>query len=108
MKLLTKACILFLLVLISGCGASIAITGNAQDPIPTGNVKVYFNKDPECSYDDVGLLEDSGNAYSMDGLFSNFKKKAASVGADGVIISQIDKHPLGVYRGTATAIRCNN
>ena len=65
-----------------------------------------MNSSPSCNYDEVGLLDLGGGVFSTDALLDAFKEKAANVGADGVIVSQVDKNNLGEYRGTAVAIRC--
>lgn len=98
--------LIFLAFILSGCAANLSVTGIATQPIPKDSVKTYLNSSPSCKYDEVGLLDVAGGSFSTDKLLDAFKEKAAQVGADGVIVSQIDKNGLGEYRGTAIAIRC--
>jgi hypothetical protein len=91
---------------VTGCGAHLALTGKPASPIAKESVRIYLKEKPTCQYEEVGLLEVRGGAFSMDSLFTAWKEKAAQVGADGVKVSQIDKNGLGEYRGTAVAIRC--
>ena|SRR6266545_7774927 len=100
--------LLLLVALTALCacaGPRIALTGKTSAPISKESVQVYLNSRPTCRFEEVGLLE-VREAWGLESLLDGFKTKAAEVGADGVDVSQIDKHPLGVYRGTAVAIRC--
>ena len=101
-----KLLLLVALTAMSACaGPRIALTGKTSVPIPKESVQVYLNSRPSCRFEEVGLLEVK-EAWGLESLLDGFKTKAAEVGADGVDVSQIDKNPLGVYRGTAVAIRC--
>lgn len=106
MNNLQKILVVCVLALTSGCGATLAVTGKSEPPIPKESVHVYLKEKPACEYEEVGLLEVRGGVFGMDRLFDAWKEKAAQVGADGVNVSQIDKNSFGEYRGTAVAIRC--
>ena len=92
----------FGLMCLSGCVAALFISGCASGPAkveyspivggtlsPTNvrNVGVYQTKAPERPYVELGVLEyRAGTAENYSEVVSHFREKAASIGADGIIM----------------------
>ena len=85
--------ILFMLALVplAGCqSGSITVTGTARPPIQEVDVQVYA--EPPAEYEVIALLESApGSGWSQqaqrDSAIQDLKRKAASVGANGILIT---------------------
>lgn len=91
-----KAILLILAVVLSpGCqSGSITVTGTARPPIPESEVRIYA--EPPAEYEVVALLESApGRGWSQqaqrDSAIEDLKKKAASVGANGILITGVSE-----------------
>lgn len=93
---LRKQLFLISLLLFTGCMAphvSFSPTGNPTllgelGPVEEGDVIIYVTREPEGSYDELGILSFNTQAQYPDErmVFSLFRRKAAEIGADGVIL----------------------
>lgn len=79
----------FALVLLTGCATGTAlVTGEKRISVPFDHVKLYQTP-PSGKYDVVGIVNGASGGHdqgSLDRATHAMKRKAASVGANGVII----------------------
>ena len=82
---------LALVVLFSGCvysDGSTLVTGTPGQTLELSKVQIYLN--PPSNYEVIGLINGSGNGWteqqSMDLAIDELKKRAASIGANGVLL----------------------
>src|SRR5574342_633585 len=80
-------------LLVAACrSGSITVTGTTRPPILAEDVRVYA--DPPAGYEVIALLESApGRGWSQqaqrDSAIEDLKAKAASVGANGVLLTGV-------------------
>lgn len=89
---------LLALAVLAGCtitdGSSI-VTGIARDPIPVSQVRIY-RVAPE-NYEEIAMVSSSAghdfksNSALIETAIQKLKEEAAKVGANGVLLSNIDE-----------------
>jgi hypothetical protein len=87
-------------VLLAGCSASShVLTGTARPPIAPDSVRIY-NQPPPGKYEEIATVTASsqgsfaiGGQQNMDAAIARLKEEAAKLGANGVLIKDIqDQH----------------
>ncbi len=120
--------------LLAGCASPISYTpldnpgtSSSYPPVDPADVRIYLVKGPDRPYVEMGLLSLSSGYSPSDKaeIFERFRRKAAEIGADGIIMmpetSGTNLYPQvgydywgnpivynsarSVYNFTATAIR---
>ncbi|MDJ0776239.1 MAG: hypothetical protein QNJ85_00150 [Gammaproteobacteria bacterium] len=76
--------------------------GNALDP---NEVSIFYTQRPTCRFETVAELSASGYL-SLQSMFSNLRRDAAALGADGVFVVYTQQTEMKEFLGTAKAIRC--
>ena len=86
------------------------LNGKALPPVPIESVEIYIQK-PEFAYVIVGTVEARGmgltnEARDQELAIAALKREAASIGADGVIVTDSDQEIANVSQyGTSTERR---
>ncbi len=98
MKMVQFLCSILLFLIVSGCtitdGSSI-VTGTPRNPISTDQVRIY-RVAPE-SYEEIAMVSSSAghdfksNSALIDSAIQTLKEEAAKLGANGVLLSNIDE-----------------
>jgi hypothetical protein len=104
-KYLKPVLILFSGVLF-GCVEPALVVGNRGEPIAAEAVAVYYIDRPQCHFETIAHLRVTGGYYSLESMFSNMRKQAAELGANGVYVLYTQQSNIKEYFGTAKAIRC--
>jgi hypothetical protein len=98
MKALQYISSLFIFAALSACtitDGSAIVTGIARDPIPVEKVRIY-RVAPE-KYEEIAMVSASAghdfksDSALMETAIQELKKEAAKVGANGVVLSNIDE-----------------
>ena len=98
MKALRYLSSLFIFTALTACtitDGSAIVTGIARDPIPVEKVRIY-RVAPE-NYEEIAMLSASAghdfksNSALIESAILELKKEAAKVGANGVLLSNIDE-----------------
>ena len=76
--------------------------GTALDP---AEVAIFYTQRPNCRFETVAELSASGY-WSLQSMFSNLRREAAALGADGVFVVYTQQTEMKEFLGTAKAIRC--
>ena len=91
-------------LLIGGCAygdGSTFVTGTTRKPVEQSIVQIYLNPPPE--YEVIGLVSGSGNGWteqeSLDLAIEQLKKRAASIGANGVLLTMTGEKVSGTVGG---------
>jgi hypothetical protein len=93
-KSVATALVLLISTLLVACVSTQAtmLTGSARPPILPENVKIYRSLDQiPGKYEEVALLTSAGD-YSLTDeakMFKSMREKAASLGANGVVLQQV-------------------
>lgn len=81
--------LVFALALLTGCATgTVLVTGEKRISVPFDHVKLY-QAPPTGKYDVIGIVNGASGGHdqgSLDRATHAMKRKAASVGANGVII----------------------
>ena len=86
------------------------LNGKSLPPVPVESVEIYIQK-PEFAYSIVGTVEARGMGFTNEQrdqelAIAALKREAASIGADGVIVTDSDQRISGVSKhGTSTERR---
>lgn len=99
---------LLLLVLatfaIGGCAShtSSLVTGTQRAPIDAQTVRIY-TRAPE-HFEEIAIIESTAKGGwsaqgKMDNALEGLKVKAASLGANGVLLTDVDDKTAGYYQG---------
>lgn len=105
MKSARAAALMSLAALCAGCADGTAIpTGNRYAPSQASTVRLYSDP-PHAQYEVVGLVKAESSAgisdqESMEYAIEELKKQAASLGANGVLLTGNGTRVTGVDRST--------
>jgi hypothetical protein len=91
----------FAAVVLSGCQTSHILVGQARPPISPDQVVLYLHP-PADKYEEIALLDTSSkNSFSItaqgktNAVIERLKKEAASLGANGVLLSGVGDQATG-------------
>ena len=99
----TKILILGLAALLSGCATgSHVLTGTARPAISPESVMVYSAA--PANSETIAILNATANSLKIDSCVEQLKKDAASLGANGVVITASEAHYMQGARVSGTAI----
>lgn len=98
----------FVLLLLSGCATgTVLVTGEKRLSIPVDHVKLY-HATPAGKFDVIGIVNGASAGHdqgSLDRAIRAMKRKAASIGANAIIIQgspgQSGSGAVGGYGGSA-------
>ncbi len=85
---------------------STTVVGNVAEAVDVNEVKVFYNRLPDCEFEVIAHIEIPGEYFSREKLLDAFKKAAAEIGANGIHITHLQKEMTSEYYGTGRAIRC--
>lgn len=98
MKAVNASILLMVVAILSGCtivdGGSI-VTGKTRNPVPVESVRVY-RVAPE-KFEEIAIVSASAghdfksNSALMESTIQKLKEEAAELGANGVLLSEIDE-----------------
>lgn len=97
---------IIVLLTLTAC-AKATMTGKAFPPVDSLDVKVLFEKEPECDYEEIAFIATS-MLWDQNHAVNMARKKAASIGADYI---NIKKHHFNVFNDasvSAMAYRCGD
>lgn len=97
------------ILLVQGCATSkFVVTGNTYPPY-NGTIKVFLSPPEDIEYEEIGIVSSSGSLIlppQWAHLIEAMQKKAASKGANAIIIVKEDKSPQTEQKSLmAVAIR---
>ena len=84
--------ILVLVLLLSGCiSVSYLPSDDSHRYSTTTSLKVFWDEMPDQPYVVLGKLTAQSGDYGEEAIFSKLKKKAMSIGADGLLMGNLSK-----------------
>ena len=90
MQILRITITIFIITALFGCATgSVIITGQTRPAIDPTEVKIYLN--PPSQYETIGIVEASSDVElstqaAQDRVIEELKKRAAKIGANGVLL----------------------
>ena len=82
---------LVIVLILSGCATISYLPSDSSATFPrTDSIKVFFGK-PEVPYTEIGLIVAESGDYTEEVLFGLLKKKAMSIGAQGIIMRNLSQ-----------------
>ena len=86
MKLKVFISALFL-ILLAGC-TTVTMTGKAFAPVDPLGVKIFFSEKPKCPFQELAFIT-SPTSWNQNVAISKARDKAAEIGADYLVITQV-------------------
>ena len=101
MQVLRITITIFVITVLFGCvtaTGSVIITGQVMPAVDPKEVKIYLN--PPLQYETIGLVEascekDLSAQKTQDMIIDELKKQAAKIGANGIILANIEDRSSG-------------
>lgn len=97
--------LLLVVVLLAGCASSKILTGTQRPPISPALVKIYSQ--PPANFEEIAIIDASskssfaiGDQGKMDVVIQRLKEEAASVGANGVLLTGTGAETTGGMANT--------
>jgi len=94
-------------MMLSGCATSMTMTGNAYDAVDPMKVKILFKDKPKCSYEELGFIN-TPLAWNQNAAVELAREKAATVGADYIVIETVHTNNYNDCSVSAMAYKCGS
>lgn len=102
-----KTAIITLSILLSGCSAKVTMTGEASPPVEPLNVKILFEREPSCNFDEIAFIS-TPFMWDQNSAVNSAREKAAEIGADYINIKAVKVNPYNDAAVSAIAYTCGN